>query len=68
MKHLFHIVPTEMRNVVDDIEKELDRVIFTNIEDKDVKDANTEIKKIINARFKNGSGACFLDNGDLYSG
>ena len=42
--------------------------MLTNINENEPKETNIELKKRINARFKNGPGASFLDNGDLYSG
>lgn len=65
---IFQIVPLELRNIVEDIEKELERVMFTSIDESMPREMNVELKKRVNARYQNGAGACFLDNGDLYSG
>lgn len=57
-----------MKKVIEEIEKELERYMFTNVDDGNVRNMNIEITNRMKARIKNGIGIGFLDNGDIYYG
>lgn len=57
-----------MKRIIEEVEKELERHMFINTDDGNVRNMNIEINNRMKAKIKNGVGLGFLDNGSIYYG